>query len=285
VAQKRQPTIRGSCILLTLEVGRITRVVECRFKTKGAVMMKFLLGTTMFAGLMVAGAAQAADMPLKAPPRPVIYSDWTGFYMGIHAGYGWGRINPDDGDFTSPFHNPHPKGGVFGGQAGYNWQYGRAVVGLEIDYTGAGLKENQNVNFKLCQIEFFLAEVPAECTNLGVGVHSKIDALASARARAGFLLTDNWLAYGTAGIGWGRSELSIPITINNVPFVTFSSKEDQFGWVAGGGLEYKFAEHWLLRGEYLHYGFGSITYSFQPIGAINAKTSVDVARAALSYKF
>jgi outer membrane immunogenic protein len=250
-------------------------------------MKKVLLGSTVIAGLVLAGAAaQAADMPLKAPRAAPYYSDWTGFYIGIHGGYGWGRINPDDGDFTSPFHNPKPKGGLFGGQAGYNWQYGRAVVGLEVDYTGAGLKDNQDVNFKVCPISIFaLVDAPAECTNIGIGVHSKIDALASARARAGFLLTDSWLAYGTAGIGWGHSELSIPITINNHPFITFSSKEDNFGWVAGGGLEYKFAEHWLVRGEYLHYGFGSITYSFQPIGAINAKTSVDVARAALSYKF
>jgi hypothetical protein len=45
---------------------------------------------------------------------------------------------------------------------------------------------------------------------------------------------------------------------------------------------------WLLRGEWLHYDFGRITH---PIGAgiqednLNLRTTVDVARAALSYKF
>ena len=81
--------------------------------------MKLLLGTTMIAGLMIAGAAQAADMPLKAPPRAApYYSDWTGFYVFGFGGYSWGRISPDDFGiedvFGTGFHNPKPKGGVFG---------------------------------------------------------------------------------------------------------------------------------------------------------------------------
>src|SRR5215831_8871401 len=90
VAQKRQPTTQGSCILLTLEVGRITQTVERRFKTRGAVMKKILLGTTMFAGLLLAGAAQAADMPLKAPVRAdcCVYANFGGWYIGINGGGG-----------------------------------------------------------------------------------------------------------------------------------------------------------------------------------------------------
>jgi outer membrane immunogenic protein len=247
-------------------------------------MTKFLLGTTALVGLMSMSAAQAADMPLKAPPRPApVYSDWTGFYLGVHGGYGWGRINPDDFDFGGPFHNPKPKGGVFGGQAGYNWQYGRAVVGLEIDYSAASMKETQQLNFNVC--DTVLVRALDECGTFGVAVRSKIDALASARARAGFLLTDNLLAFGTAGIGWARSSLAIAFSENGQEFFALTAKSNNFGWVGGGGLEYKLAQHWLLRGEYLHYDFGSVGYAFQPILTINAKTTADVARGALSYKF
>src|SRR5207244_13148951 len=79
-------------------------------------------------------------------------------------------------------------------------------------------------------------------------IHSKIDALGSARARVGYLFTPNLLAYGTAGLGWGRSELNI---------VGFDAKPTLFGWVAGGGMEYKLFQHVRIRGEYLHYDFGS----------------------------
>jgi opacity protein-like surface antigen len=255
---------------------------------RGLSMMKILLGTTMLAGVLIAGAAQAADMPLKAPRAAPIYSDWTGFYLGIHGGYGWGEMNPDDLDFGGPFHNPKPKGGVFGGQAGYNWQYGRAVVGLELDYSGASLKEDQEVNFNFCNqpvLTSIRAQIIRECGTVGFAVRSKIDALASARARAGFLLTDNLLAFGTAGLGWGHSAETIALTFNGNDVLAFKAKTDHFGWVAGGGLEYKFAQNWLIRGEYLHYDFGSVGYAFQPFLTINTKTTADVARGALSYKF
>jgi outer membrane immunogenic protein len=242
----------------------------------------------MLAGLLISGVAQAADMPLKAPPRAApYYSDWTGFYLGIHGGYGWGEVNPDDFDLSGAFHNPKPKGGLFGVQAGYNWQYGRTVVGLELDYSGASLKDNQHADiFSICEISTFKAAVISrECDTVGLAVRSKIDQLASARARAGFLLTDNLLAFGTAGLGWGHSSETIAITFNGSDIFAFKAKTDHFGWVAGGGLEYKFAQNWLIRGEYLHYDFGVDSFAFQPILTINAKTTVDVARGALSYKF
>src|SRR6266487_6587812 len=113
-------------------------------------MTKILLGTTMLAGLLISGVAQAADMPLKAPPRAApYYSDWTGFYVFGFGGYSWGKINPDDFDFRDPFHNPKPKGGVFGFGGGYNWQYGAWVGGVEVDYGFSDEKETQSLTFKL----------------------------------------------------------------------------------------------------------------------------------------
>jgi len=231
--------------------------------------MKLLLGTTMIAGLLIAGAAQAADMPLKAPPRAApYYSDWTGFYVFGFGGYSWGRISPDDFSieevFGTGFHNPKPKGGVFGFGGGYLWQYGAWVGGVEVDYGFSNEKDTQT--FTIAAEDFTER------------LHSKIDALGSARARAGYLFTPNLLAYGTAGVAWGRSELNI---------VGFDAKPTLFGWVAGGGLEWKVPgfDHVRIRGEYLHYDFGSTGYAFQPIITINAKTRDDVARGALIWSF
>src|SRR2546430_15662201 len=104
-------------------------------KHKGVIgMTKIVLGTTMLAGLLISGVAQAADMPLKAPPRAApYYSDWTGFYVFGFGGYSWGRISPDnDPGFAQEFlgigargrfHNPKPKGCGFGFGGGHQWQY------------------------------------------------------------------------------------------------------------------------------------------------------------------
>jgi outer membrane immunogenic protein len=248
-------------------------------------MTKFLLGTTMLAGLLIAGAAQAADMPLKAPPRAPIYSDWTGFYVFGFGGYSWGKINPDDFDFDGPFHNPKPKGGVFGFGGGYNWQYGAWVTGLEVDYGFSSEKETQSVSRSVKCPNTDLVAVTCSITE---SLHSKIDALGSARLRLGYLFTPNLLAYGTAGLGWGRSELSESVTGcigTKCETESAIAKPNLFGWVAGGGLEYKLFEHVRIRGEYLHYDFGSTGYSFQPRGTLNAKTTDDVARGALIWSF
>src|SRR5262249_25545493 len=120
-------------------------------------MTKILLSTTMLAGLLVAGAAQAADMPLKAPPRAApVYNDWTGFYVFGFGGYSWGKISPDGFPASAiaeealgigdPFHNPKPKGGLGGFGGGYNWQYGSWVGGVEVDYTFSSEKETQSIS-------------------------------------------------------------------------------------------------------------------------------------------
>src|SRR5215470_9509740 len=230
-------------------------------------MTKVLLATTILAGVVIGGVAQAADMPLKAPRAAPVYSDWTGFYVFGFGGYSWGKIKPDDfdvGDITDgDLHNPKPKGGVFGFGGGYNWQYGAWVGGLEVDYGFSDEKENQSLRFHGDCPEFATTFKVESCGGGRVDVNSKIDALGSARVRAGYLFTPSVLAYGTAGLGWGRSEVNI---------AGFDAKPNLFGWVAGGGLEYKLIEHIRIRGEYLHYDFGSTGYAFQPIITLNMKT-------------
>jgi outer membrane immunogenic protein len=195
------------------------------------------------------GAANAADLAVKAPvykaPPPVILSDWAGFYIGINGGGGWADNKFD----VVPAHNTKPTGGLIGGHAGYNWQYGSVVAGVEVDFDGADISKTDNFGFK-----------------------QKTDELASARARLGYVVIPNLLAYGTAGAGWGHTEISLPgfagVGIN------------QFGWVAGAGLEYKLWGPLIARAEYLHYDFAKETF---PVDTI--KESVDVVRGGLSYKF
>lgn len=232
----------------------------------------------------------AADMPVKAPPRYVEpVSDWTGFYVFGFGGYSWGKLSPDDfnvADVDDRLHNPKPKGGVFGFGGGYLWQYGGWVGGLEVDYGFSSEKETQSI-FDSARIENTTISNTATLT-------SKIDALGSARARIGYLFAPSLLAYGTAGVGWGHARVSASDTfcVNTkcLSVLDDTAKQNLFGWVAGGGIEYKLFEHLRIRGEYLHYDFGSQSFSFQSsgligLGTINVKTRDDVARGALIWSF
>jgi opacity protein-like surface antigen len=241
-----------------------------------------------------AGSATAADIaarPAAPPPpaaAPAFISDWAGFYIGINGGGGWGHEDFDPSFFVNTMPllttppSASPKGGVFGFQAGHNWQWGPVVGGLEVDFDGADLTSSTT----------FFPLVPfTEAT-----LDKKIDELASARARLGYLIFPNWLLYGTVGIGWGHDRINMSAeTLPPVAFLeaTQSSDVNLFGWVAGAGLEFKFANNWLIRGEWLHYDFGRVTdpnnnsllTSSLLIDTGNIRTTVDVARAALSYKF
>jgi outer membrane immunogenic protein len=211
--------------------------------------MKLWYGIGLLASIAAgAGSAAAADLAVKAPPpglAPAYLSDWAGFYIGINGGGGWADIKFDD----DPAFNSKPSGGLFGGHAGYNWQYGSVVAGLEVDFDGADIKQT--------------------VSPFGVSTEEKIDQLASARARVGYVFFPNLLAYGTAGAGWGHVHISD--ALGN------TANANEFGWTAGAGLEYKLVDHVLLRAEYLHYDFAK--------DDLNAKTTVDVVRGGLSWKF
>jgi outer membrane immunogenic protein len=244
--------------------------------------MKKVLGL-VGATLLFAGPALAADLGTRPPaykaPAFVPVPSWAGFYLGIHGGYGWGHESID-GDI-SPFSNPSPKGGVFGGQIGYNWQFNTFVAGLEVDSSWADLKDSQSFTASGTTV----TGVPASLTQT---LSSKIDYLGSARVRAGFLLTPDWLFYGTGGVGWAHDSITVAdtLTIGGVSATASeSASKTHVGWAAGGGVEYKLLPNLLLRAEYLHYGFGSETYNLSLGDTLNSKLSVDVVRGGLSYKF
>jgi outer membrane immunogenic protein len=176
---------------------------------------------------------------------------WTGFYIGVAGGGAWANTSFDP--INAPL-NAKPSGGIFGGYAGYNWQFGSWVTGVEGDFSGADIK----------------------ATQLGIG--EKTNELGSVRGRLGYTVTPSLLAYGTAGFGWGHSTIDA-----GAPFGSLS--HDQTGWVAGGGLEYMFFGNWIARAEYLHYDFGSKTFNFPVVFPPSMSERVDIVRGGVSYKF
>src|SRR4051794_876667 len=106
-------------------------------------MKKVLLVAPLLGmGVVSAHAADIAAVP-RAKTPPLLMNSWAGFYLGAHGGYGWG-----DNDFLSVLiSNPlltvggiKSKGALYGGHAGYNWQFGQVVAGVELDFSGADIK-------------------------------------------------------------------------------------------------------------------------------------------------
>jgi outer membrane immunogenic protein len=221
-------------------------------------MKKHRLGLLAFTLTSVGAlaAANAADMYRAPEPSgggykdAPVYSSWSGFYVGVAGGGGWVKTSFDP--INAPL-NAKPSGGIFGGYAGYNMQFGSMVAGVEADFSGADIKK----------------------TVLGIG--EKTDELGSVRGRLGYTVTPSLLAYGTAGFGWGHSTIDAP---------GFGSRNaDQNGWVAGGGLEYKIFNNWIARAEYLHYDFGKEKFNFPVFFPPIMSETIDIVRGGVSYKF
>ena len=208
------------------------------------------------------GAATAADVApyYRAPPVVVPYYDWNGFYIGANVGGAWSNNDalwssaPASAAFEAfPIAGNAGGSSAIGGfQAGYNWLFAPTwVAGLEADWswakTGGSFDQPWVINPGF-------AVVPGSFTSMG----TSLDWVSSLRARLGYLVMPNLMAYGTVGGAWGKVDYTASNSGGVVPYGTSAAfSKTQGGWVAGGGLEWMIANNWLLRGEYLYYSLNS----------------------------
>jgi outer membrane immunogenic protein len=257
------------------------------------------------------GSASAADMPLKAPPIVAPVWSWTGFYVGGFLG-GAGlnnNINSSDGqnpsdvtvgaatflagtpaicDGTTPGLKPgctasYGMGAsvIAGGTAGYNWQVGRTVLGVEAE--GGYLHMTGSAPLP------FLAGAPC---GVGAGYPCVVnfnarigDWYATLAGRLGVTanaLNASWsnqvLLYvkgGAAVTQVSSSEVSTGTTgfaVNVAPFTFSGNNSTIWGWVAGAGIEWAINRNWSVKAEYEFLGFDrSVTgCGILPLGAAGA---------------
>ena len=217
------------------------------FKLIGAGLAALTMLATSF-------SAQAADIPrpvYKGVRSVVAYYNWTGFYVGINGGYGWG-----DSNWDSPAVSNKPKGWLAGGTIGYNYQVGSIVYGLEGDYDWADIKDS------------------VAC--LGTTCETKNSWLATARVRIGYAF-DRWLPYITGGGAFGN----VKATAAGIA----SASHTNTGWTVGGGVEYAFLANWSAKIEYLYVDLGSFDTGFTAPVADNVSLKENIIRAGLNYKF
>ena len=211
-----------------------------------AVALASVVGSVM--GVSGDAAADGYRDSKSFVPPPV-YS-WSGVYMGVHGGYGWGEADLTEQPLQIlgvPFpplsSSSDVDGGLGGVQLGMNKQFGNWVVGGEFRLSGADISGSTN-----------------DCLGLGgLGVppgvfncDTNVNWVATALARLGYA-QDRWLAYGTAGwavagVDYGSSIVIVP----GFPIITLPGGESETadGFAFGGGVEYAFTDSVSLGVEY-----------------------------------
>jgi outer membrane immunogenic protein len=267
--------------------------------------------------LSFSGIAGAADLAVKAPvmtPSPGF--SWTGIYLGIGGGTGWGNKEYSwDQDATvaaiaaqmqngGPLPHlgavlgSHPiSGGFFGGQLGGNWQAEWAVFGIQADAHWADITGNGS-----CFDGGALgtAGVSFACSD-------KVRSFGTVTGRVGAAV-DRALIYAKGGWAWENGQLSVtpsaPFNVmggNNAleSITAASSSQSRVGWTFGAGVEYGFAQHWSAFIEYNYLDFGTknensthvlslpnnVPASFVLPIQTNVTQRLNVVKAGLNYKF
>ena len=215
-----------------------------------------------FAALAVwAGTAAAADLSrgpapapyYKAPELAPVYN-WSGFYIGINGGGGWGTSTwTTGGSFNT-------SGGLIGGTVGYNYQMNQVVLGVEGDIDWADISGTR--------------------TAAGVcafGCTTKDSWLGTVRGRVGYA-ADRFMPYLTGGLALGDIKASLP------GFTGGSTTNA--GWTIGGGIEFAIVGHWTAKAEYLYVDLGSFNCGLS-CGAVtqNVSFTTNLLRGGVNYRF
>lgn len=232
-------------------------------------------------GIVITGTGALAAPPITTAPP---FYNWTGPYVGISGGYGWGHSSQTDPGLpiTSIATTPPPppadgsfslNGGVFGGGAGMNWQSGSWVYGLEGDYSWADIKGSSDG----CGAAF----ISHSCG-------TKLESLGTVRGRIGYAMgwpgswpmgwQGSWLLYATGGLAVG--ELQAFDSLFNA-----SGSDFRAGWTVGAGVETAFWRNWTVKAEYLYIDLGkSVLFNIGPGVPETVSFTASVFRVGVNYK-
>jgi outer membrane immunogenic protein len=219
---------------------------------KETTMHKLLLAS---AALALAGPAVAADLPRAPEPlapsaaiAPGAFS-WTGFYVGLNAGYGF------SGSFSNDANLGLGSGDGFTGglQAGYNYQFNQfdpLVVGIEgeVDY----------------------ANIFASAGD----ARGDLNWRASITPRIGYAF-DRLMPYVKGGAAFGDVKIDTGFG---------SDTNVLWGWTAGLGVEYAFTDNLSVRAEYNYTDLGRDTFT-DNLGSLRAGYKGSDVKVGVNYRF
>jgi len=249
----------------------------------------------MFSKILLAGAASAL-MVSGARAADIVEPlyDWTGPYIGLQGGYGWGQndVKYDDQlqavaaassifdtDSDDVIIEPNRDGkigidGWLGGaHAGYNWQVDSFVLGAEGDIEFSNLSGDTNILF-------------SPTSELGQ-IKQDIDWLGSLRLRLGYAM-DRALIYVTGGAAVGGVDMKIRIDPAVGGGGDAGDTETRWGWTLGGGFEYAFTDEVSANIEYRYTDLGDTQIFLDnndAVGDIKFDNAFHAVRVGLSWHF
>jgi outer membrane immunogenic protein len=217
--------------------------------------MKKIMTLAALSSLIALSAHATKGAPYVAPKAEKAGFNWTGFYLGINGGYGWGeeQLNevefiedPDfyefSGDEVVTNANPSFNGWFGGGQIGYNYAFENDwLLGLEADIQGAGF----GADYTGYPAFDFTAE-------------TEMNWFGTARAKVGYFYSDV-LFYVTGGFAYGAEELNLS-DYYDVETIKSSDSQMRVGWTAGAGIEAVIYGQLTAKAEYLYISFASQTF-------------------------
>ena len=229
---------------------------------RSAAAIAFCLAT------LAAGTTQASDYG-ELPNYPLAF-DWTGFYLGAHAGAAVSSTvhSTDDDDLEFDLDDHSALGG---GLIGFNLQYGYFVYGLEADFSVGEISNHDSVG-------------PGDLFLDDTDVDFDVRPVATFRARAGVAM-DTWLFYGTLGLALADTTLEFD---TNLPLN--SDTNLHLGFVVGAGIEYAVTNWMTLRTEYLwsrynEENFRIVTDPALPKSSFASDFEVHTLRAGITFNF
>ena len=259
------------------------RRVREKWRAQVSVLAMVLAGVPG-AAFVFAPSAFAADLPGKkdAPEAPVASADpWSGFYLGGSMGYAWGHSGWSgagaSGSLGMANHiDTFDESGSFsaGLQAGYNFLLpNRVLLGVEADANFPAFPDLQG-NAIGNTVNIF-------SPSLGAASYGEnVLALASARARVGYVLPGNYLVYATGGVAVARDQASLSAAASDAPLLT------RVGWTAGVGVELPVVDHWTAKLEYSFSDFGAQNVAFPGNGVtFRSNLQLQALRFGLNYHF
>ena len=241
---------------------------------------------------MLSTTAFAADL-LNYGPEPVMTPvrafDWTGFHVGLVAGYGWdGRgadysyinIDPPALPFLPRGADLNSNGALFGGVVGYDRQTNGVVLGVEGDISWTNFADQDTT---------LVPSHPGFNPNLKFKTGDQINWLSTLRGRIGIPF-DRLLVYGTGGLALADVSMKTSVMVDEQCCLFGSTNDTKVGWTAGGGAELAISDHLTAKAEVLYFDLGDVSLkATNPLTniSINAEKNVAgvIARGGIGYKF
>jgi outer membrane immunogenic protein len=285
------PRIRRNPLSQVISIRCAWDIVIAWARSPGAELMSEMKSIAMLAmiGLAaMAGAASAADMAVpygKAETFVVPAYSWSGGYVGLNVGYGFGRSS-DTAALGVPSlfvdtANLTANGFNGGGQIGFNVQMQNWVWGFETDLQGTNQTSSHTFN---CPAGLCSASAIAVTTN------QHLDLFGTVRGRAGVAVIPEVLLYATGGLAYGQ--------VHTDSNLTQATRQQSFvpGWTVGAGIEGAVGGGWSVRLEYLHIDLGKVNGVFTanvlvaggaaiPVQGFDTHVTNDVVRVGFNYSF